>query len=452
MSVRYFRVFSGLLTPDHRTRMGASIWTFLWLIDHITDETIDEETGQRVGNVFYGNPKSYEEIGEELGYAKSAISKHCKTLENEGYISMETEPRGNRFRVLNSKKWNNPPEHRSQNRTERTQNRTKRSQMETQDEKEGFQNRTKCFQKRTLSIRNRTVRSLLGGSILNKRINKNKLKEKEINTTIIHGDSIQEKIDAVNNDEHLSDFERLENRYIELRAKGIQISMADIQAIQETLEHVPYDAAAFFLAKCFENRKGTSINSFRYCQKYIVSEYQREVDRQKAIAEAQSKKIVPFQHPSAAYDESSDEYKLADLLLRQIVRDQSDFTKPDLQKWASDFNIMLADGKEAIHIQEAIVFARKNAFWKTRVLSPDDLKRNYDRLRAQAQAEKAPNAGKRNQRVADMPKWMVEEQDQKSSDVESNSNSNDDGQAELKALLAERQRRKQERGLKNGSY
>ena len=269
---------------------------------------------------------------------------------------------------------------------------------------------------------------------------------KEVTTTT------QEMILEMNNDDHLSDFERLENRYIELRGKGLTINSLDIQAIKKTLEQVPYDAAAYLLADCYKKRE--TINSFSYCQTYIISEYQKAVERQKAIQEEQQNKVVPIHSQTVIYDESSDEYKLADLLLRLIIKDQSDFTKPDIQKWASTFNAMLVEGKEAIHIQEVIVFARKSSFWKSKVLSPAELKRFYDRLRAQVQAEQAPNAGKRNQRVADMPKWMNEEQDHKAMDVESESNSNDDGdgQAELQALFEERKRRKQERGLKNGSY
>src|SRR5690625_3657640 len=121
MSDTYFRVYSGLLTPEHQKRIGSALWTFLWMIDHITDEP--ESNGERSGIVLYGNPVPYTKIGDDLGIGKSTVKRHCETLEKEEYIQMQITPRGNIYRVSKSKKWNNPLEKSADNGTHNKENR-----------------------------------------------------------------------------------------------------------------------------------------------------------------------------------------------------------------------------------------------------------------------------------------------------------------------------------------
>lgn len=89
-------VYSGLITGEHRKRMGAAIWEYLWLLDHQTTED---------GKVLGGAPIKAEVIATDLGESIRRVQEHLQTLENEGYIRRKRIPYGVMITVQRAKKF-----------------------------------------------------------------------------------------------------------------------------------------------------------------------------------------------------------------------------------------------------------------------------------------------------------------------------------------------------------
>lgn len=77
--------------------------------------------------------------------------------------------------------------------------------------------------------------------------------------------------------------DKLANRFLELRGKGLIIKAQDYQAINRVLEKVPFQEAMMLLEGCFLDRPGINIHAFSYCEKYIVEHYGAVIERQKAV-------------------------------------------------------------------------------------------------------------------------------------------------------------------------
>ncbi|WP_053070296.1 hypothetical protein [Alkalihalobacillus pseudalcaliphilus] len=82
------------------------------------------------------------------------------------------------------------------------------------------------------------------------------------------------------------DVDKLGNRFIELRAKGVMLKALDYQSIARVLKAVPLEQAIQLLEAFFLERKGkTTIHSFSYCEKYIIEQYDTIIARQDAQRE-----------------------------------------------------------------------------------------------------------------------------------------------------------------------
>jgi DnaD/phage-associated family protein len=99
----YFPVYSGLLTAQHRERIGPAIWEFLWLISKVTKEI--EEDGETWGIVLGGKPVKLAEIAAELGGSERTVKRNIARLKDEGYIEAIRAPYGEIYKVRKSKKF-----------------------------------------------------------------------------------------------------------------------------------------------------------------------------------------------------------------------------------------------------------------------------------------------------------------------------------------------------------
>lgn len=451
MSNRYFRVFSGLLTSEHRKRMGSALWTFLWLIDHITDEEEDEETGQRSGLVLYGNVTGYSEIGADLGMSKSTIKEQCEKLQREGYISMEPTARGSRFTVNRSKKWNNPPSVRAENRTNRAENRT-------DEQQDRAKNRTKCAENRTESqsnraenrtdrSENRTLRSEIHPSITNKDIKKEILTTTETTTTEFAGKNPDL---FLADGEEPDDADKLVSHYLQVVEK-IMPKSEDYQTAASILEVMPLDKAEKLVdyAKGIAAKRGkTKIFSFSYLAPIMLEAYQAYKAREaKNNVENNVVKLVP--KSELVHAEDSPAYQLAQLLLDRIRQVQEDFTQPNMQEWADVFAQMLKEGKKAKPIQEAIVYARNVPFWMDKIISPHKVAAHYNTLRQQiAKQAQSVQSSRLNTRKAPEPAWLSETPEESSAKQPNQQ----DAKKRIAELMAKRKRQREERSRQHGGY
>lgn len=95
----YITISNGLLTSEHRKRMGSAVWEFMWLIDKTT--RIDQKGA---GYVLGGKPIKLSEIAKGLGSDEETISRNLIRLEEEEYISKTRTPYGIVIKVNKAKK------------------------------------------------------------------------------------------------------------------------------------------------------------------------------------------------------------------------------------------------------------------------------------------------------------------------------------------------------------
>jgi hypothetical protein len=94
-----FPLSNGLLTREHRKKMGSAVWEFLWFIDRTTSE------GDGYGIVLGGQPVTYARIAQCLGSSERAVRANCQRLKFHGYIRVKRTPHGSQVWVAKSKKF-----------------------------------------------------------------------------------------------------------------------------------------------------------------------------------------------------------------------------------------------------------------------------------------------------------------------------------------------------------
>ncbi|TSB47146.1 hypothetical protein [Alkalicoccobacillus porphyridii] len=412
MSDTYFRVYSGLMSPEHRERIGKAIWVFLWLIDRTTGESKD---GQGSGVVFHGNPVPFRIIHDELGIPIPTVKAHCDLLKKEGYISVKASTRGNIIHVMKSKKWNKSETDHSNNGTSRSENGIQHSKNETHHSDNGTQDSDDHSKNETERSENGTEHSKNDPSILKDNINNN-LKDKEN----------KELKEAATNSESMKI--DLLNEFVRLRGSGFNWSPNDEQSATEILNTgVPVEKAIELMQEMFSahqpKHSRDRINSLSYCVGYILDKHQRDSDNDQT------------QEGPAA--------ELAEKFLQSMLKIMPDFSKPDMAQWTYDMQRILNSGRSPKKIIEVMEFAHADAFWKSKIIAPGKLvdKARFDSLAIQKQSEqKKKFGGRRNERKDQMPKWFEEEKNNR----ESQTPDDDSNEQTFEDMLRELRERKQQ--------
>ena len=101
------------------------------------------------------------------------------------------------------------------------------------------------------------------------------------------------------------------------------------------------------------------------------------------------------------YSPDTLQYQLAELLLLKILEHLPGYKKPDLQRWAKSMDsILRLDRRPPEEVKAVIIFAQGEPFWRSIILSVDNLRKQYDRLNIQrfqprAGPARIENRGKR---------------------------------------------------------
>lgn len=83
------------------------------------------------------------------------------------------------------------------------------------------------------------------------------------------------------------------------------------------------------------------------------------------------------------FSSDSDEYRLADYLYKNILKNNPKHKEPNLQSWAKDVDKMIRIDKRSVDdIKNLIDWVQKDFFWKANVLSPAKLREKFDQLTA----------------------------------------------------------------------
>jgi DNA-binding MarR family transcriptional regulator len=251
----YFPVYSGLLTAQHRERIGPAIWEFLWLISKVTKEI--EEEGETWGIVLGGKPVKLAEIAAELGESERTAKRNIARLKDEGYIETVRAPYGEIYKVRKSKKFVH------KNRS--AKNGTSLDEREDKNVPSHDERWDKNGTSEEREVPHLSKRSAKNGTS-NKDI-------KDIKNIINDDDYIGDE-----NMPHDSTFQLIADRYIQRRGKGLSISPKDETAIEKLLqENIPLDSILKLIDKVFDEYKpkfdGDEIHSFEYVRKVLLSKY-----------------------------------------------------------------------------------------------------------------------------------------------------------------------------------
>lgn len=90
-------IWNGVL--EHRKRIDAAIWVFLWLVDAITGEK------DGFGVIRGGAPVKVQVIAVDLAFDERTVRQHLQALEDRHYIRRRRTPYGYVIEVCNSRKF-----------------------------------------------------------------------------------------------------------------------------------------------------------------------------------------------------------------------------------------------------------------------------------------------------------------------------------------------------------
>jgi hypothetical protein len=77
----------------------------------------------------------------------------------------------------------------------------------------------------------------------------------------------------------------------------------------------------------------------------------------------------------------SNEYRLAAYLFGYIKKNNENVKEPNFQKWAKQFDYILRiDRRELDEVKQLVKFCQTDSFWYKNILSPEKLRKQYDRL------------------------------------------------------------------------
>jgi hypothetical protein len=234
----YFPVYSGLLTAQHREKIGPAIWEFLWLVSKVTKEV--QEEGETWGIVLGGRPVKIAEIVADLGGNERSIRRNLAKLKEHGYIDSKRAPYGEIFRVRKSKKF--------------IHSRVDKNVLS--DTERPDKNDHSVPTERTFFV---------GRSDKNVRCNKDikdikNIKEEEEERML------------------QSDFQLIADKFIQRRAHGFDLSPEDERAIHRLLgDNIPTDIILKYIDEIFDEYEPKHrldyIKSFKYIEKVILDRY-----------------------------------------------------------------------------------------------------------------------------------------------------------------------------------
>ena len=94
--------------------------------------------------------------------------------------------------------------------------------------------------------------------------------------------------------------------------------------------------------------------------------------------------------------------KLAQLLFKEIRKNNESAKEPNLEDWANTFRLMMERDKRAgKDIQNVIMFCQKHEFWSMNILSANKLRKQFDRLCMEMSKDNRNKSPNNNRKVAD---------------------------------------------------
>jgi predicted transcriptional regulator len=90
------------------------------------------------------------------------------------------------------------------------------------------------------------------------------------------------------------------------------------------------------------------------------------------------------------YKFEPDHMELAEYLFQRIQDNYPEYKKPSMDSWANTFRLMIErDNRKYESIKNCIDWVQNHSFWYKNILSPDKLRKQYDRLVIEAKEDKS---------------------------------------------------------------
>ncbi len=94
----------------------------------------------------------------------------------------------------------------------------------------------------------------------------------------------------------------------------------------------------------------------------------------------ENKDIKTSRHKQV-YDPNSIPYRSANYLFKKIVEINPTVKTPNFQKWSDDMRLLIEnDKREPKHVAEVIDWIFNDSFWRTNILSPAKLRKQFDAI------------------------------------------------------------------------
>ena len=95
-----------------------------------------------------------------------------------------------------------------------------------------------------------------------------------------------------------------------------------------------------------------------------------------SVAEPEGESVV-----KKVYFQNEEPMILAITLATWIKSNNPQAKEPNMQKWAKEFDLMLTRDKRNFNqIKTIIEFSQKDSFWRSNILSPEKLRKQFDQL------------------------------------------------------------------------
>lgn len=151
-----------------------------------------------------------------------------------------------------------------------------------------------------------------------------------------------------------------------------------VKRVEEELKNVKYFP---FIQKYRETVDTIDKNTVSIQYPYSMDIREKEKEKEK---EKRKKDISPKQ----VYDESNDYFILASQLYKMIKTNNVNFKTPNLQNWSNDMRLIVErDERTLKQVSTLIDWSQRNDFWHRNILSPQSLRKHWDKLVLQWKAE-----------------------------------------------------------------
>lgn len=132
------------------------------------------------------------------------------------------------------------------------------------------------------------------------------------------------------------------------------------------------------------------VNWCEYQQNEQQMNNKRTTNEQQMITNKNGNKGINEKKEPSSPKFSTSDMENSQLLFKKMLENNPDIKEPNFEKWASDFRLIRErDQKNDVQIKYLINWTQNDEFWKSNILSPSKLRKQWDQLVIKAKAEKA---------------------------------------------------------------